>query len=479
MVSVAMIEIYEDITDELVPRISAELTAADGEDIELRICSGGGSVFAGHAIVSRLRSYIGKVVGVVDGLAASAASFIAVAGCDELVMSQGSELMIHEAAMSSFGSSADFRKSADDLERWTTTIAKTYAAKAGGDVEHWLELMAAETWFSAEDAVASGLADRVQSEPVPVAAVGAMTQIVAKYHYNGRGDSPPGDKKNPKEENMSWNALAKELGVSEDELKSKLTSLVKNEAVKISGEVDVTYPSDLTIVPTETIRVEPIVGDAAPAEGDTPAEEGAAPTNSAAVEMAANGIEYAMGDVAEGFTADVDAATGVVTIKAPSGAEVGTTAAFTVKANDADVALSVKVRSLSDDDNEAAADSAEESSPAPAEPTNQVTLDRDTYNLLVSQAKQGAQAASDKAREARISEVDNWIAEGRVAAAQRDKVLSVMHENEALAREVYGANPKNTIPMTEVGHVGAGMPKSKAEELLAKADSIRNNKKGS
>lgn len=482
-----VIDIYEDITDELVPRVADQLTAAGGDDVTVHICSGGGSVFAGHAIVARLRDYAGRVTVVVDGLAASAASFIAVGGSDELVMSQGSELMIHEASMPAFGRASEFRKSADDLDRWTVAIAKVYAGKAGGDVERWLALMAAETWFTAEDAVTAGLADRVQSDPVPVAAMGAMNKIVAKYDFQGRGDPPPVELLT-KEKAMSWQSLANELGLDVDTLKSSLTKLVKNEAVQISGEVEVTYPADLVIVPTEKIRVEPIIGDSSPetSEGEEPSV--ASPSNdageprSAAVEMANGGISYEMGDVAEGFTAEVDASTGVVTIKAPSGAEVGSTAEFTVKANGADVPLAVKVRSLSDDDDEGEAGeestAGEDTPPAPAGPSNTVSLDRGTYDLLVAQAKQGAQASADKARAERVAEVDGWIKDGRIPSSQRDKVLNIMHENPGLAREVYGSNSKDTVPMEELGHVGGGMPKNKADELLAKADSLRaNNKK--
>ncbi|WP_165164918.1 head maturation protease, ClpP-related [Corynebacterium qintianiae] len=477
-----MIEAYEDVTSELSKRIAAELSEADGADVTVRLCSGGGSVFAGHAIVARLRDYPGRVTVVVDGLAASAASFIAVAGADELVMSEGSELMIHEAAMAFNGSASEFRKSADDLERWTRTIAGVYARKSGVPVEQWLLLMQEETWFTDEEAVASGLADRIQSAPVPVAAVGELESVVAKFDYRGRRGAPPAEILR-KEENMSWESLANDLGVSEGELKASLLKVVKNEAVQISGEVDVTYPGDVTIVPTEKIRIEPVVGDK-PAEGERPAEpvnEVDGELRSTAVDLALNsGLSFEMGDVAEGFTAEVDAQTGVVTVKAPSGAEVGSIAEFTVLVNETAVPLAVKVRSLSGDEE----DTADGENPAPAEaeppaqPTNKVSLDRDTYDLLVKQAQDGVRMSEETARKDRVAEVDNWVATGRIASAQREKALSVMNRDPELAREVYGSNPENTVPVTELGHVGGGMPKNKAEEMLAKANAIRNNKKG-
>lgn len=137
----------------------------DVEVLELHINSPGGSVFDGIAIMNALRQHDAEVVGIVDGLAASAASFIAVGGCDELVMAAHSELMIHDAWGLCVGNAADMAKMAEDLDRISDNIASVYARKAGGSADSWRATMREDTWYSAADAVAAGLADRTDADP--------------------------------------------------------------------------------------------------------------------------------------------------------------------------------------------------------------------------------------------------------------------------------------------------------------------------
>lgn len=129
-------------------------------EIRLHINSPGGDVWDGLAILNALRAHPARVVAVVDGIAASAASFIAV-GADELIMARNSELMIHDAWGLCVGNAADMRSMADLLDKNSDNIAAIYAAKAGGSVEEWRALMAAEAWYLADEAVEAGLADRV------------------------------------------------------------------------------------------------------------------------------------------------------------------------------------------------------------------------------------------------------------------------------------------------------------------------------
>lgn len=136
---------------------------ADISTIELHVNSPGGVVWEGITIMNMLRTHPANVVVVVDGLAASAASFIACAA-DTLVMGPQSQLMIHDALGLEIGNAADMRKFADLLDRISNSIAEVYAAKAGGTVESWRTSMLAETWYSAEEAVAAGLADSIAVE---------------------------------------------------------------------------------------------------------------------------------------------------------------------------------------------------------------------------------------------------------------------------------------------------------------------------
>lgn len=129
--------------------------------IELHVNSPGGEVFEGIAILNALRQHRARVVTVVDGLAASAASFIAMAG-DEVVMAGNTELMIHDAWGLAIGNAEDMRDMATRLDQLSDNIAGVYARRSGTPVAQWRTAMLAETWYSAEEAVAAGLADRVE-----------------------------------------------------------------------------------------------------------------------------------------------------------------------------------------------------------------------------------------------------------------------------------------------------------------------------
>jgi ATP-dependent protease ClpP protease subunit len=136
----------------------------DVTQIELLINSGGGSVWDGLAILNTLRSHPATVTARVDGVAASAASFIAVA-CDEVVMMPNSRLMIHDALGLCIGQAVDMREYADFLDDTSGNIAEIYATKTGGTVDEWRTLMTANglmgKWYSAQDALDVGLADRI------------------------------------------------------------------------------------------------------------------------------------------------------------------------------------------------------------------------------------------------------------------------------------------------------------------------------
>lgn len=129
-------------------------------EIRVLINSPGGDVFDGVAICNILAAHPARIVAIVQGLAASAASFIAVR-CDETVMNPGSMLMIHDARGICVGWADDMRQMADLLDQISNNMADIYAAKAGGTSAAWRDKMLAETWYTATEAVAAGLADRV------------------------------------------------------------------------------------------------------------------------------------------------------------------------------------------------------------------------------------------------------------------------------------------------------------------------------
>lgn len=134
------------------------------ENIVLRINSPGGEAFEGMAILNLLRAHPATVCAVVDGMAASAASFIA-AGCEDTVMSPGSQMMIHDASAFAYGPAAVMAKAQRMLDSTSNSIAQVYADAAGGTAEAWREQMRVETWFTAAEAVDAGLAARIEVVP--------------------------------------------------------------------------------------------------------------------------------------------------------------------------------------------------------------------------------------------------------------------------------------------------------------------------
>lgn len=151
--------------DEITPKqFKADLDAlGDIQTLNIYINSGGGDVFAGQAIHSMLKRHAAEKVVYVDGLAASIASVIAMAG-DKIIMPSNAMMMIHNPWTLAYGNAADFRKMADDLDQIAKSIIAVYREKSGMDDEKIMELMDAETWLTAEDAISYGLADQVDQE---------------------------------------------------------------------------------------------------------------------------------------------------------------------------------------------------------------------------------------------------------------------------------------------------------------------------
>jgi ATP-dependent Clp protease protease subunit len=147
----------------------AELGALpEGTPLDLRLNSPGGSVFDAVAIHNALKRHEGTVTVWIDGIAASAASYIAMAG-DEIVMPENAFLMIHDPSGLVMGTAEDMRAMAEALDKVKGSLVSGYAAKSGRTPEEVSALMGAETWFDASDAVAQGFADRL-IEPVRIAA---------------------------------------------------------------------------------------------------------------------------------------------------------------------------------------------------------------------------------------------------------------------------------------------------------------------
>lgn len=135
-----------------------ELAGIKANTINLRVNSPGGDVFDGVAIYNSLKGHKATVNVVVDGLAASSASFITQAG-DTVLMATGATMMIHEPNGVTLGDAGDHTKMAETLNLMGDTIASLYAGRAGGTEADWRKRMQVESWYRAQEAVDIGLAD--------------------------------------------------------------------------------------------------------------------------------------------------------------------------------------------------------------------------------------------------------------------------------------------------------------------------------
>lgn len=163
------------------------LSEADG-DVIVRLNSGGGFAWEGAAIHAALRNYAGKVKVQVEGVAASAASLIAMAG-DEIEMAEGAMLMIHDPRNVSIGTADDHMREAQALNKLADNYAALYAARSGKGKDEVRALMQAETWMTADEAVSEGFADR-KAEAVPAVASAFDYRVYAKApdHLRMRAD---------------------------------------------------------------------------------------------------------------------------------------------------------------------------------------------------------------------------------------------------------------------------------------------------
>lgn len=244
-----------------------ELRSIKSGNIDLHLNSPGGEVFDGTAIYNALVNHPATVTVYVDGLAASAASFIAQAG-DEVVMAQGSTMMIHDAAGFVWGNASDLRDTADILDKISNGIASIYAERTGGTTAEWRALMVEEVWYTAKEAVTAGLADKVGGKR---AAQADNKWDLSVFNHAGRSDAP-----------------------SPEEIRAKVLNQVKESGMPKNSETGTEGEAVAPEAPTKT-TVE--VSTPAPAEGTpeapsvvvTPAVT-PAPTDKAGLGIVVNGV---------------------------------------------------------------------------------------------------------------------------------------------------------------------------------------------
>lgn len=465
--------IYGDIGFEVQAKdIVSQLNDADGP-VTVRVDSFGGDVYAGISILNALRRYPDVVTVYVDGIAASAASFIAVGGADRLIMSPNSSLLIHGAWSQGMGNSEEMAQLAADLNQITDNLATIYAEKTGKEPTYWRELMKKDTTFTAEQAVEAGLADAVDEMEKSARAENRHAVMASQRsrfasHVGGRGvpeietraAAPPppvarsvsGDETTTPSDGQEGdtvsilNQLAQELGKKPEDVQRALSGFF-NEEVTVTATVDLAYPEDATVVPTGAVEVAPV--------GEVPA-----------------GVVFELTSTPDDWSGEVAEDTGVLKATAPANVEPDTTVEFIVTANGGDAPVELTVPVTVKAAAEPEEDTPAESTTAPTVPADDtVTLDAETYAELKAAAQHGWKAMEQQKEADLVAEVDGWIQEGRISAARRTKAIAAMKRDPEAARDIYGSNPAGTIPRAEIGY-GKDAETEPSKNLSAKADKV-------
>lgn len=179
--------------DEVTPQtFKNELDSlGDISELNVYINSDGGDVFAGQAIHSMLKRHKAHVNVYVDGIAASIASVIAMAG-DTVYMPRNAMMMIHSPWTIAAGNAKDFRKMADDLDAAREGMIGAYQSKSGIDRDELIAMLDTETWLSAEQAVELGFADEVeQSKQIAASVRGGTLTINGQQMDFDKFKNPP------------------------------------------------------------------------------------------------------------------------------------------------------------------------------------------------------------------------------------------------------------------------------------------------
>jgi ATP-dependent Clp protease protease subunit len=173
----------------------ADLKKIDAKELTVLINSPGGSVFDGLAIYNALRQHPANVTVKVMGVAASAASFIAMAG-DKIIMPENSFMMVHNPMGGVFGNAEDMREWADTLDKIASSLIGIYVARTGKSEEEVKSLLDAETWMTAKEALDLGFADEVVAE-MKVAARFEIEQLPENIQAAFRGAAETDDDPQP------------------------------------------------------------------------------------------------------------------------------------------------------------------------------------------------------------------------------------------------------------------------------------------
>jgi len=158
-----------------------DLSKIKASQIDLHINSPGGDVFDGNTIYNLLKQHPANVTTYIDGLAASIASVIALAG-DQIYMAENALFMMHNPSGLVIGQASDMRKMADTLDKVRDSLSKVYSGKTGKDESEINALLEAETWLNADEAMELGLVDEISGK-MDMAACAKFVPIMAKAGF--------------------------------------------------------------------------------------------------------------------------------------------------------------------------------------------------------------------------------------------------------------------------------------------------------
>ncbi|WP_315913587.1 head maturation protease, ClpP-related [Arthrobacter sp. lap29] len=374
-----------------------ELATLDVQEIQLRVNSPGGSVYDGVAIMNALKRHKAKVVASIDGIAASAASFIIMAA-DEIQIGPGAEVMIHDAWAYTMGNADELVEESAHLDRISNSIASLYASRAGGTTEQWREAMKAESWYSAKEAVAAGLADSVtgDSDKESVDSVDAFTEV-ARFVHAGRGNAPapwmpPGQHAAASATLMPVSAVVKEAADWLNTTKSRAGFPPGTEKLVAA----------LADEPHKPTAPQPV--------SNTP-EKG---TDDMSAEVI-KGLRERLG--------------------------IPTAATLT----DSDILAAL---------DEALAEQAEGTTPVPAaQAAGTVVLDEAAYKELQAKAAEGSAARQEQLATARTSLVNAAVQDGRIPPSRREHWVNTLEADPGMESTLAGM-AKGLVPLTAAGYTG-------------------------
>jgi len=246
----AEIWIYEEIGESFwnddgisAKSFQKELSGIKASQIDLHINSPGGLVFEGIAIYNLLKQYPANITTYIDGLAASIASVIALAG-NKVIMAENGLFMIHKASGIVMGTSDDMRDFADKLDKINGSIITTYISKTKKDESEINNLMAAETWMNAKEALEMGFIDEISGE-ADMSACAKFISVMQKAKFKHIPENIADKKLNFTARNLEH--ILRGAGVSQKQAKAILAGGYKEDQWDVDLPINVQRDAEIKI----------------------------------------------------------------------------------------------------------------------------------------------------------------------------------------------------------------------------------------